>query len=151
MKYYLAYGSNCNITQMVKNRCKTAKLVGVGYLQDFRLTFIRVATVVPHKGEITPLVIWTIEENDEVALDKYEGTASGLYRKEYMKVKLENGKEIEGLIYILNKDSLDMEPSKYYFETIMQGYLENNLTVGYLLEAYQRSCKGRVSKEVYFD
>ena len=37
-KYYLAYGSNLNVTQM-EWRCPRAKIAGYGTLQDWQLLF----------------------------------------------------------------------------------------------------------------
>ena len=42
-KLYVAYGSNLNLEQMAR-RCPTAKVVGIGVLKDYQLTFRRVAT-----------------------------------------------------------------------------------------------------------
>ena len=84
-KLYVAYGSNLNLEQMAR-RCPKAKVVGIGNLKDYQLTFRRVATIEPEKGAITPVGVWEITTSDERALDIYEGYPS-YYRKETVTVE----------------------------------------------------------------
>lgn len=75
MKYkrlYLAYGSNINLEQM-KYRCPHSKIVDTAMLQDYELEFRNVATIVPKKGAQVPVLMWEIDQRDELSLDRYEG------------------------------------------------------------------------------
>ena len=71
MLFYLAYGSNLNLEQMAK-RCPTAKPVGIGLLEDYRLIFRYYLTI-------------EIDEESERMLDYYEGFPR-FYRKEHVNV-----------------------------------------------------------------
>lgn len=118
-KLYVAYGSNLNLAQMAR-RCPTAKVVGIGNLKDYQLTFRRVATIEPEKGAKTPVGVWEITPKDEKALDIYEGYPS-YYRKETVTVEMQDGTEKQAMVYIMNAGEPMMPPTGYY-ETILQGY-----------------------------
>ncbi len=125
---YLAYGSNLNVEQMAY-RCPTAKIVGSTTLDNYKLLFkgrygSAVATVEPCEGSKVPVIIWEITEHDEKSLDRYEGYPT-LYRKEIVKVKL-NRKSTEVMVYIMNDLYAENLPSRYYYNTILQGYKSAN-------------------------
>lgn len=116
--YYIAYGSNLNLEQMAR-RCPTAKVVGTTMLEDYQLTFRRVATIEPQKGSFVPVAIWEIDKLSEIALDRYEGYPR-LYRKEYLEIEL-NGERKQALVYIMNIGE-PQYPDSNYFNVIRQGY-----------------------------
>lgn len=130
-KYYIAYGSNLNVEQM-RNRCPTAKIVGSGILQDYRLIFSRVASIVPSKGSYVPIGLWEIDQQCEKSLDRYEGFP-WLYRKELLEVTV-NGKRVFAMVYIMN-ESLLFPPKDSYYQTIRQGYRDFGLNESILEEA----------------
>ena len=134
-KLYMAYGSNLNLRQM-GFRCPTAKVYGTGQLQDYRLIFSRVATIVPEKGSMVPVAIWEIDAECEKALDRYEGFPN-LYRKEYLTVTV-NGKEIEAMVYIMNTGKPQLPPRSYY-ETIKEGYHDVGFDTVHLDTAVQKT------------
>lgn len=131
-KLYVAYGSNLNLEQMAR-RCPKAKVVGIGNLKDYQLTFRRVATIEPEKGAITPVGVWEITPADERALDIYEGYPS-YYRKETVTVEMYDGTERQAMVYIMNSGAPMMPPSSYY-DTIEQGYNDVGLDLKYLKAA----------------
>ena len=133
-KIYLAYGSNLHLGQMAY-RCPDAKPLGTAMLQDYQLLFRggnrgAVATVEPKKGHTVPVLLWTISARDERSLDHYEGYPF-LYRKETVTVDLD-GTPTEAMVYIMNDGKPLGQPSVYYYNTIQQGYLDNDLDVRYL-------------------
>lgn len=133
-KIYLAYGSNLHLGQMAY-RCPDAKPLGTAMLQDYQLLFRggnrgAVATVEPKKGHTVPVLLWTISARDERSLDHYEGYPF-LYRKETVTVDLD-GTPTEAMVYIMNDGKPLGQPSVYYYNTIQQGYLDNDLDVHYL-------------------
>lgn len=129
-KLYIAYGSNLHTGQMAY-RCPNAKVVGVGTLENYKLSFSGwpnhgVATVTPCKGYNVPVALWSISASDEKNLDVYEGWPA-LYRKEEIDVTMEDGSKITGMVYIMNKkyhDEVMVEsaPTKRYLDTIATGY-----------------------------
>jgi gamma-glutamylcyclotransferase (GGCT)/AIG2-like uncharacterized protein YtfP len=132
-KYYAAYGSNLNLSQMSR-RCPSAKVVGKAMLKGYRLAFRGVATIEKDEKAETPVGVWAITESDERALDRYEGYPS-YYRKEYVKLTV-NGEEITAMVYVMNSGEPQM-PSRYYLETIVEGYYDVGLDTIYLKEALE--------------
>ena len=129
-KIYIAYGSNLNLRQMAM-RCPTAKVVGIAMLEGFVLTFRGVATIEQAKGQV-PVAVWDIEEQDEAALDRYEGYPH-LYRKEDVEIEC-RGEKIKAMVYIMNTGRPNL-PHKSYFQTIMEGYMDVGLNTEYLYDA----------------
>lgn len=127
-KLYVAYGSNLNLEQMAR-RCPTAKVVGIGVLKDYQLTFRRVATIEKQKGAITPVGVWEISPTDERALDIYEGYPH-LYRKETVSVELKD-KTVKAMVYIMNEGKPQL-PVEYYYNVILEGYQDVGIDPKYL-------------------
>ena len=76
-RYYIAYGSNLNISQM-RMRCPGARIIGTSVIEDYQLLFKgsktgSYLTIEPMEGAEVPVVIWEVTETDEKALDRYEG------------------------------------------------------------------------------
>ena len=134
-KYYIAYGSNLNLSQMAI-RCPTAKVVGSGYINDYQLIFCGVATIIPNKNARVPIAVWEIDRICERSLDRYEGFPY-LYRKEYLDVEI-NGKLISAMVYVMNR-SVPKLPMQEYFNTIKTGYLDVGLSDSYLYEALEKT------------
>ena len=132
-KYYIAYGSNLNLSQMSR-RCPSAKVIGTAMLKGYRLAFRGVATIEKDETAETPVGVWSINKRDEIALDRYEGYPH-LYRKEEVKVTVK-GKEITAMVYIMNSGEPQM-PSRCYLETIAEGYNDVGLDLVYLNEALE--------------
>ena len=86
MKYYLAYGSNLNVRQMM-HRCPGAKPVGTMVLEGYELLFKgsktgSYLTIEKKIGGKVPVGIWQVSEQHEKALDRYEGFPVFYYKKE---------------------------------------------------------------------
>lgn len=135
MKKYIAYGSNLNIEQM-EYRCPTATIYATGFLENWNLTFRSMggpayATIEPCSGSQVPVVVWNIDKVSEIALDRYEGYPR-FYGKTSITVNLDNRKELDALVYIMNKRALPGFPTKDYINTIYRGYKDNDLNLHYL-------------------
>jgi len=120
---YLAYGSNLNIAQMA-HRCPDAKPWGATLLQGYRLAFWGAnnhayATIVPAESESVPVALWSINAKDERALDQYEGWPNH-YRKEAVKIPW-GKRTYSAMVYIMNRGRIGF-PSKWYFNTVFEGY-----------------------------
>jgi len=135
MKYYIAYGSNMNLEQMAL-RCPTAKVVGTAELKGWRLRFNNVATIEQESGGRTPVVVWTIEDADERALDRYEGYPT-LYYKKTLTVDL-NGEPVTAMVYIMTGGD-EREPGGYYYRVIEDGYRSAGLNTRPLIAACRRA------------
>lgn len=135
MKKYIAYGSNLNLGQM-RHRCPTAAILGIGFLENWTLTFRSMrgpayATIEPCIGSQVPVVVWNIDKIAERALDRYEGYPH-FYSKTTIKVSLNNGLGLDAMVYIMNRRASPGVPSEDYIDTIYQGYLDNDLNMHYL-------------------
>ena len=142
-KLYIAYGSNLNLEQMA-DRCPTARVLGASGMEGWRLLFRgaregAVATVEPFNGGSVPVLVWEITPADEAALDRYEGWPF-LYRKETVKVKLD-GKNVKGMVYIMNEGRPMGLPNCYYYSTILEGYKDAGFDVNVLRKATTDSAK----------
>ena len=123
MTIYIAYGANLNKHNMAI-RCPNAISKGSSKLQDYKLVFNNVATIVKSKGNSVEVALWEITDDCEKALDKYEGFPN-LYRKEYLD---------QGMVYIMNYGGMNL-PNKTYFDTIEEGYEDFDLDRTYLVKA----------------
>ena len=134
-KIYVAYGSNLNIGQM-NHRCPDANLLTTGYLKNWTLDFRgsktgSYATIHRRKGSLVPVALWEISSRDERNLDRYEGYPR-FYQKQNVYVHANNGKRVKGMVYIMKSDARIGQPSDFYIETILQGYLDTGLNTDYL-------------------
>ena len=118
---YIAYGSNM-VEEQMAHRCPNARLIGMGYLPNHRLEFYLHATVERSKakGPGVPVAVWEIDEEDEKSLDRYEGYPN-YYIKRRKKVKMNDGSEIEGMIYLMNLIR-PYPPYRQYYLGIREAY-----------------------------
>ncbi len=131
MKYYLAYGSNLSVRQML-HRCPDAVYVGTAEITDYQLLFKgsktgNYLTIEPKPGYRVPVVVWKISDSDERCLDIYEGCPR-FYYKTTMEVTVHSllgGKPIGAvgaLIYIMHEDRELGCPTGRYFDACLEGY-----------------------------
>ena len=147
-KLYIAYGSNLNMRQMY-GRCPGAKFLGTGVIENYALQFKGSpmgahATIAPQEGASVPVAIWRIQKRDETNLDRYEGYHKPgycYYDKEQIPVKFENGMQIKGMVYIMDKTKDFGFPSVGYYHTVLQGYRDCGLDTNVLEEALKDSMK----------
>lgn len=142
-RYYIAYGSNLNLEQM-KLRCPTAEVVGVSELRGYKLVFRgsltnAYATLEESTEDTVPVLIWSLQPQDEKALDRYEGYPR-FYFKE-MHTAIVNNKPVEAIVYIMNKKYKAGIPSGDYYNIVYKGYNDNGLTTEYLEGALKESIK----------
>ena len=118
---YIAYGSNM-VQEQMADRCPHARLIGMGYLPKHRLEFYLHATVERSqtKGPGVPVAVWEIDAQDEKQLDRYEGFPN-YYIKETVKVDMDDGSQIEGMVYIM-KMIRNSPPSALYYQGIRKAY-----------------------------
>lgn len=149
---YFAYGSNLNIEQM-KIRCPRAIPLGNFYLRDARLVFRGVADCIYMPGAVCPGALWSITNDCEVALDKYEGykpeaASKGLYYKEIIEIcNDDNEVSAELMTYRMNSTGI-FPPSQGYLDVIVQGYRDFRLPLKRLRRAVQRSYEKKNPSEI---
>ncbi|MBE7100188.1 MAG: gamma-glutamylcyclotransferase [Clostridiales bacterium] len=141
-RLYIAYGSNLNIAQM-QYRCPRAKLLGTGVINGYELEFkgfptSAYATISPKEGASVPVGVWEIGPSDERSLDRYEGYPSH-YFKENVSVQMQDGSQVDGMVYIMNPKMKFGMPSTHYYKVVHQGYQDCGLDTHVLNEAVQKS------------
>ena len=125
---YIAYGSNM-VQEQMAFRCPDAKLIGMGYIEGAQLEFYLHATVerTGNKRNRVPVAVWEISRSDEINLDRYEGVAGGYYVKETWPVIMDDGSQIEGMIYIM-KLIRQAPPYQEYYQGICNAYRKLGLS-----------------------
>ena len=131
MRYYLAYGSNLSVEQMLR-RCPDAVYVGTSKIKDRRLLFRgsmtgSYLTIEKKKGRTVPVVVWKVSDEDEEALDLYEGFPR-FYRKEELEIEVHS--LIDGtpigtvlaFVYIMDETRPLGRPSSLYLRVCEEGY-----------------------------
>lgn len=120
---YIAYGSNM-VEEQMAYRCPNARLIGTGQLPNHRLEFYLHATVKRSRahGASVPVAVWEINEEDEKNLDHYEGFPK-YYTKHKRKVVMDDGSQIEGMVYIMNMIR-PLIPHASYYNGIRDAYVK---------------------------
>ena len=157
-KFYLAYGSNLSMEQMAR-RTRHAIPVGTATLDRYQLLFRgsmsgSYLTVEPCEGRTVPLVVWSVDEVDEQALDRYEGFPQLYYKKE-IQVELRsfiNGTSlgpVPAFIYIMHEDRPLEAPSPNYLAICLEGYARFGFDGSFLRTALIESV-GKLRAERYY-
>lgn len=110
---YFAYGSNLSVEQMAQ-RCPAAARGEVAALPGWRFVINRrgVATIVPDPEARVMGLLWDLSETCEVALDRFEGVTSGIYRKRSLDIR-----GASALVYVAT-DERPGAPRESYLESI---------------------------------
>lgn len=151
-KIYAAYGSNLNVEQMAF-RCPDAVRVQKAVLDNHTLVFrgsrhYAVATIEPKEGCSVPVMLWSISDQDERALDRYEGYPS-LYTKETMSFDV-GGRKVEAMVYVMAPGHQLGLPSAGYYNAILQGYKDCDLDPAVLEQSLTQAREMIVPREVPF-
>lgn len=140
-KHFAAYGSCTNVNQM-SSICPEAFPFAWGVAGGFELEFRTYANIKKSKGLFVPIVLWSITAEDEEALDSCENMA--LYRKELINVKITDVNDrvsryyvnhyregIDALVYIMKDKKLSpvKAPSLEYYQSILEGYQDNDINI----------------------
>ena len=131
MRYYLAYGSNLSVEQML-HRCPDAVYVGTGEIKDHRLLFRgsltgSYLTIEEKKGRSVPVVVWKVSEHDEAALDLYEGYPR-FYQKEELELQVKSRIDgtpigtVPAFVYVMDDSRPLGKPTSGYLRICEEGY-----------------------------
>ena len=127
---YFAYGSNMNPKRMQERGIKFSRREDA-ILEGWRLEFNKVASrnpkegyanIEPDKETVVEGILYEIQNSDLEKLDIREGYPRH-YNREKVKVKLDNGEEIETITYIAQLDKVrdGLKPSKRYLNHLLRG------------------------------
>ena len=145
MALYAAYGSNLDPAQMRK-RAPHSPARGSGWLMGWRLTFGgeelsfegALATVVEDGDCQVFVMLYDVPPIDEPELDRWEGTALGLYRKVRVRVATLDRDEAAWL-YVLNGYEGGL-PSARYLGLIADAAETAGAPDDYVEELRKRPC-----------
>ena len=146
-RYYLAYGSNLNVSQM-KYRCPDAKIVGTAVIKGYELLYKgsktgAYLTIEKRKGGRVPVAVWEVSQADEDRLDIYEGFPVFYYKKELrLPVQTKKDKKkLDTFVYIMDEKRCRALPHWTYVKVCKEGYEFFGFDKKYLDEAYERSMR----------
>ena len=135
MKYF-AYGMNTNLTQMAA-RCPGAVCLGPAWIDNYALVFRHFADIEPEVDSYCDGVLWEITDNNLVALDVLEGYPYH-YTRFSVVVNTDRGSDT-ALVYQMVDQSFEQPPSNHYFNTVYEGYEQNNVDTHQLIEILELS------------
>ena len=138
--YYFAYGSNMS-TRIMNEWCATFESVGPARLDDYRLAFTRpsarwgggAADVIPAVGQVVWGVLYAIDDETLMALDRKEGVGVA-YRRFDCCVKVGGDKEYNALSYtVIDKADPELSPVIAYKAALLEGAREHRLPASYIV------------------
>lgn len=149
-RYYIAYGSNLNLSQMF-NRCPGSRVIGTAELDGWELLFKgsktgSYLTIEENPDSWVPVVAFEVTEKDERALDIYEGFPNFYYKKEMelpitgIKTGIVRTRKV--FVYIMHEERPLGIPSSRYMRTCLQGYDTFGFDEEFLYEALCKSMEG---------
>jgi gamma-glutamylcyclotransferase (GGCT)/AIG2-like uncharacterized protein YtfP len=109
VRLYAAYGSNLDPGRM-RAYCPHSPLVGIGWLEGWRLTFGgedvlgyegAVSTIVESdtEGDRVFVALYDVDSQDEALLDELEGVTAGTYQKLHVRVMTLDG-DVTAWVYV---------------------------------------------------
>lgn len=143
MPLYFAYGSNMDVKAM-RARAPASRPLGAARLPRARFIIMEggYASFVRDAQRCVHGVLWDLALADVRALDRYEGVASGLYKKIQQPVLREGGGAARALIYVGGSTARG-EPHAGYMESVIAAARAWSLPDAYLREL--GACAPRVA------
>lgn len=141
MTLYFAYGSNMAVSQM-RQRCPGYRRLGKASLPGYKwiITTRGYANVVADEHATVEGILYELNGDDEEALDRYEGVATGCYAKVIKTISFGEG-TVEAMVYI---DSIADEgvPRDEYVGRMARALSEANLSPHYVAVFVNRFFSG---------
>lgn len=134
----LTYGFLTNSAAMPDG----ATRLGPAVLHGYRWEMLQFANVFVSRGNSFLGILWEIDDVILKELDRREGYPH-LYERVQVSVELDSGPEL-AWVYTMTPDSRKMyegsTPSDYYFDTVAQGYAEDNMPLPEYYENSHANC-----------
>jgi len=118
-----SYGSN-HPAQMAERLGHDVATVGAyapGYVRAFRGFSSRwgggVATLVKQRGGVVYGLVAPVTKEDLARMDRFEGVASGNYKRMKLPVVLQTGEKAQAIAYVATSKEFN-EPSREYLEAV---------------------------------
>ena len=135
----------------MRMRCPGARIIGTSIIPDYELLFKgsktgSYLTIEPKAGASVPVAVWKVSEQNELALDHYEGFPDFYYKAEMvLPIKgIRSGKvrRRRVFVYIMHEERSLGLPSAAYVQVCRAGYAVFGFGQRYLTDAIQRSMEG---------
>lgn len=102
-------------------RCPHSPMAGTGWLDGWRLTFSggdigwegALATVVEDPDSRVFVVLYDVPDEDEVSLDRWEGSELGIHRKIRVRVDTDSGDSVLAWLYVLDAYEGGLPSARY--------------------------------------
>lgn len=147
MALYAAYGSNLDPHRMA-DRAPHSPVAGTGWLVGWRLTFGgedvgwdgALSTIVEEADSAVFVVLYDMHPLDEAALDAWEGTSLGLWRKLRVRVQTLDGNHL-AWVYVLDAYEGGL-PSAHYLSVIADAAEAGGAPDDYVNALRLHPCRG---------
>lgn len=133
-QFYLAYGSNMNLSQM-DYRCPDSFVFDKVEIPNYKFVLDRagVASIIPSKGHKVEALLWVVHALDVETLDMYEGVRFGCYEKTSMDVKIDSV-TLNVLVYFSLRDLSKAGYRSDYMDGIIKAAEEAKFSKEYIKE-----------------
>ncbi|MGK7893193.1 MAG: gamma-glutamylcyclotransferase [Xenococcus sp. (in: cyanobacteria)] len=140
--YYFAYGSCMCPVDLKRSLLEETKdyMVGKAILEGYRLGFYRksrlrncgVLDIVPDPKNYVEGVLYHLPWRLSDRLDKREEVPQNGYRREFIKVKSDNGHYHQVRTYVVvNKLEQEIAPNEWYAQVVLRGAVNSGLSKEY--------------------
>ncbi|GIW32793.1 gamma-glutamylcyclotransferase family protein [Meiothermus sp.] len=147
-QWYFAYGSNLSRRQM-EQRTGPIREARQARLDGYRLAFNKrgsdgtgKANIVPDGGATVWGIVYLCRPDALREMDEHEGVAGGHYARYGIRIRLDDGDELDAVTYVAGKAFIDdsLTPSARYLATILDGARQHLLPDDYIrsIEALAR-------------
>jgi len=136
---YFAYGSNMSSKRLMA-RTPSAKFVAIAQLAQHELKFHKLSKDGSGKCDIAKTddqhkfvigVLYSIDENEKLILDRYEGLGQG-YEQKLVEVMTPDGQSFRATSYYAAHIEANLKPYHWYKEHVLRGAKENQLSSDYI-------------------
>lgn len=136
---YAAYGSNLNADDLAQRSHLTLEPVGPAYLPDREVAFSHHSTtrgggaldLRPRVGQLTPVMLFRMNEAERDALDTKEGHPNH-YRRVDTVALTDDGREIPVFTYVSRRPEPFVPPADDYVEIVRRGLAAHGLPDAHL-------------------
>ena len=127
---YFAYGMNTNNSAM----SKTSQRLGPAVLVDYKWEMLQFANVFESRGDTAIGILWDIDETELQDLDYREGYPT-FYNRVVATVEHQGEQKSAWVYYmtpVYRTKLSDQPPSKYYYDSVVEGFAQDGLSVANL-------------------
>ena len=134
-RYYIAYGSNLNVRQMMR-RCPESRVIGTGTLNGWELLFKgsktgAYLTIEQNPDGTVPVAVWEVSKRDERNLD--------LYALGHIEIQTGRTRRRRVFVYIMHEDRPLGLPTGSYIHTCAEGYDDFDFDIDILQSAIEKT------------